>query len=137
MADAILFEEQERPLVVIRFVGAPTDAEFEAYLAGYDRLLEGNDVYALMLVTAPDAPVTRARHARRQAQWMAANVRRIRARVVSIAFVLQSPLMRGVLRAVLAIQPIVVEYAVFRAEDDAALWSRDMLARDPRVPRST
>lgn len=135
MAASIVFEEHLRPLVVVRFVGGPSDEEFEAYLSRFDAMMADEQVYAIMFVTAPDAPMTRARHARRQAQWMAANVRNIRRHVVSIAFVLQSPLMRGVLRAVLAMQPVAVEYAVFRSEDDAIAWSRDMLSRDTRLPR--
>jgi hypothetical protein len=131
-ADAIAIELHRFPLVVIRMSAAPTDDDFQSYLASCESLMVGDQLYSIMLVAMPHSPMPKTRHARAQAMWMKAHDAEIASHVASMAFVLPSPLARGVLRAVLQMQPLPVEHRVFRHEAEAAAWSRECLAR-PRL----
>ena len=126
--NAIVVDDNHAPLFVVRFSARPTAAEFETYLQTLDDVLERNDRYALMFVTAPGAKMPSHRHALRQASWISERKQRIQARNAGVAFVLPSPLMRGFLRAVLAITPMHTQHEVFREEDDGLGWARGQLA---------
>jgi hypothetical protein len=124
---SIRFDETQWPILIIRFSGSPTDDEFTQYLQRYETYMHGEARYAVMLVTEPHASMTKARHAKQQARWIGANQSRIRRHCVGTAFVLPSSLMRGVLRAILSMQSMPVEYAVFSTESQASTWCRARL----------
>ena len=63
---AIHIDQSQDLLVLIRFQRAPTDQEFRQYLSDYARVLERGARFAAVFVTAPDLPMTPARHARLQ-----------------------------------------------------------------------
>jgi hypothetical protein len=128
VGETITFDERDWPVMVIRFSGAPTDAEFEAYLERYDTYLNRTDRYGLIMVTEPNTPMTKSKHARMQAAWIKERFARLSDRCVGIAFVLPSPMMRGVLKAILAMQTLPVPYAVSSGEESAAEWVRSRLA---------
>jgi hypothetical protein len=108
---------------------APTDDDFQRYLASCESLMVGEQLYSIVLVAMPDSPMPKTRHARAQATWMKSHDAQIARHVASMAFVLPSPLARGVLRAVLQMQPLPVEHRVFRREAEATAWSGECLAR--------
>lgn len=126
----IEFDERDWPLLVIRFDGTPTDAEFAAYLSRYEKYLERSDRYGLSLVTKPSAPMTKAKHARMQAAWINEHFDRLRDRCVGLAFVLPSPMTRGVLKAILSMQRLPVQHSVHATESDAHDWIRAQLEAD-------
>lgn len=123
----IVVDDDHAPLFVVRFSGRPTADEFEAYLDTLDAMLEDKDRYALMFVTAPGAKLPSHRHALRQATWISERKERIQARNAGVAFVLPSPLMRGFLRAVMAITPMHTAHEVFREESNGRDWARAQL----------
>ncbi len=120
----IEFDDGRLPLLLkVHFkIGVPTDAEFEAYLARYDTYLRQWERFSVMFVTAPSMPMTKPRHAKMQATWMKAHEALIRQRVRGAAFVLPSPVARGVLRAILRMQGMPTAHAVFRDEGEAVAW---------------
>ncbi|MBC8069974.1 MAG: hypothetical protein IAG13_16670 [Deltaproteobacteria bacterium] len=126
--DAIDVELDRFPLVVIRMSAAPTDDDFQRYLGRCEALMVGDQLYSIVLVAMAHAPMPQTRHARAQATWMKAHDARIARHIASMAFVLPSPLVRGVLRAVLQMQPLPVEHRVFRGEAEATAWSDERLA---------
>jgi hypothetical protein len=127
VGETIIFDERDWPVMVIRFSGAPTDAEFEAYLERYETYLQREDRYGLVMVTEPNSPMTKSKHARMQAAWIKERYDRLSERCVGIAFVLPSPMMRGVLKAILAMQSLPVPYSVSATEEPARKWVRSRL----------
>lgn len=119
-------ERDRWPVLVVRMVGQPTDDEFAAYLDDYETIMSEHDRYGIVYVTMPDAPMTTSRHARMQAKWIAAHEEEIRQRCARVGFVLPSPLMRGVLRAILAMQSMPVPYRVFDDEELAIAWVNEL-----------
>lgn len=117
-------------LVVVRFLRGPTDDEFRQYLGDYARLLERTVRFGAVFVTAPDMPMTPPRHARLQAEFMKNNRDRIAERVVGVAFSLPSPLMRGVLRGILMLQPMPCPHTVVATESEGVSWVKARLWTD-------
>lgn len=112
-----------------RWVGQPTDEEFQAYLDEYNAVLRRRLPYASVTITMPHTPMTKARHARMQAKWMADQEEPIREFCAGAALVLPSPVMRGVLRAILSMQKMPIPYKVFREEDEGIRWALERLAK--------
>lgn len=127
MSKSIHMERERWPVLVVRMVGQPTDDEFAAYLDAYEGLMGEHDRYGIVYVTMPNAPMTKSRHARMQAKWIAAHEDEIRRRCVGVGFVLPSPIMRGVLRAILAMQSMPVPYRVFDDEEMAIAWVNELV----------
>ena len=71
------------------------------------------------------------RQARLQANWMRDNEAQIRQRTLGIAFVISSPAVRGVLKAILALQSMPAPYRVESTAADAEAWLRERLAAAP------
>ena len=87
-----------------------------------------------MYVTAAGAKMPSHRHALRQASWISERKERIKTRNAGIAFVLPSPLMRGFLRAVMALTPMHAQHEIFRDEQVALGWVRARLDEPAPTP---
>lgn len=124
---AIEVDRSQWPILLARVNGQPTDEEFEAYLAELERALDSGVRYASVVSTARNAPMTRARHAKMQAKWIAEREALIAERCAAVAFVLPSAVMRGVLRAILAMQRMPSPYKVFEDEAEGIAWVREQL----------
>lgn len=124
---AIRMEDAHTELVTVRFLGRPDDSEFLAYLSDYQAVLERGERYAVVYVTEPNAKLVSHRHARQQATWMAEHESALRERCAGVAFVLPSPVMRGVLRMIMKIQPVPAPYEIFEDEAEARRWAQDRL----------
>lgn len=121
-------DDSAHPIIVVRFLGTHTDDEFEGYLARMSELLaDSRGIHGLVL-DATQAKVPTGRQARMQANWMRDNAVGIRERTVGTAFVLSSPALRGVLKAILMMQPIPSPYRVVPTPEEATAWLRQFLA---------
>jgi hypothetical protein len=67
---------------------------------------------------------------RLQAQFMKSYAEKIAERVVGVAFALASPLMRGVLRGVLMLQPMPCPHTVVGTEAEGVAWIKARLWTD-------
>jgi hypothetical protein len=130
MTSPIEIDRSQPLLVVVRFLRGSTDDEFRQYLADYTKVLEAELRFGVVFVTTPTMPMTPARHVRLQAQFMKDYRELIEKRVIGIAFSLPSPLMRGVLRGVLMIQPIPCAHAVVGTEAEGVAWVKARLWTD-------
>jgi hypothetical protein len=130
MNPPIEIDGSQDSLVVVRFHRGPTDEQFRQYLADYTLVLEEQPRFGAVFVTTPEMPMTPPRQVRLQAQFMKQCRERIEQRVVGIAFSLPSPLMRGVLRGVLMIQPMPVPYTVVGTEAEGVAWVKARLWTD-------
>jgi len=130
MLPPIEIDRSQALLVVVRFHGGPTDDEFRQYIADYVQVLENEPRFGAVFVTTPTMPMTPARQVRMQAQFMKEHRERIEQRVVGVAFSLPSPLMRGVLRGVLMLQPMPCQHTVVGTEAEGVAWVKARLWTD-------
>ena len=130
MTPSVEIDRSQPLLVVVRFLRGPTDDEFRQYLADYTQVLETEPRFGAVFVTAPAMPMTPPRQVRLQAQFMKGYRELIEKRVVGIAFALPSPLMRGVLRGVLMIQPMPCPHTVVGTEAEGVAWVKARLWTD-------
>jgi hypothetical protein len=130
MTPPIEIDRSQSLLVVVRFLRGPTDDEFRQYLADYTKVLEAEPRFGVVFVTAPAMPMTPPRHVRLQAQFMREYREQIEKRVIGVAFSLPSPLMRGVLRGVLMIQPMPCPHTVVGTEAEGVAWVKARLWTD-------
>ena len=122
------------PLVVFTSRRALSESDFESYLAEYDRLLAREERYAAIF-DAREAKPLDVKLVKRQAQWMEQNAAALKRLNVGIAFVIPSPLIRGVLRAILWMRPMPQPYNVCEAMPQALDWAtRRMRQNGLRVP---
>ena len=130
MTPPIEIDRSQSLLVVVRFHRGPTDDEFRQYLADYTFVLEEEPRLGAVFVTTPEMPMTPPRQVRLQARFMKQYREQIEQRVVGIAFSLPSPLMRGVLRGVLMIQPMPCPHTVVGTEAEGVAWVKARLWTD-------
>jgi hypothetical protein len=127
---AVEIDRSQRLLVIVRFHRGPTDREFEQYLSDYRAVLESDRRFGAVYVTAPSMPLTPPRQVRLQAGFMKEHRTLMEQRVVGVAFALPSPLMRGVLRGILMLQPMPCPHAVVTTEAEGVSWVRARLWTD-------
>jgi hypothetical protein len=120
----ISIDDRYWPLVLYRFSGAVSLAELEDYLVRQDEMLARKQMTGSIVMTEHvkmwDTPVLR-----RQAQWIKANEALLRRYSVGVALMIQSPLVRGMLKALLWIQPMPQPYIVVATADEGLKWLRD------------
>lgn len=114
------------PVVTIKFMDPATDDEFDAYLDTLDALYEQEEPFALIF-DARDAAYLPAKYRRRQAEWMEANHERIEHYLAGTAYVVDSLVTRGVLRAIFAMQSQPAPYTIVGTLEEAHAWTDDQL----------
>ncbi len=127
MAD-LLDVELDDGVIVVRYDGRPDDTKFQAYLQEYTDLVHRQVPYATVYSTLPGARIPSGANARLQAGWMKREQPSITQFCQGLAFALPSPRMRGVLRGILKMQPIIADYVVVDSEDEAIAWAKARLA---------
>jgi len=127
---AIVIDRTQKLLVVVRFQREFSDTEFHEYLSEYEKILEAELRFAAVFVTDPGMPMTPGRHARAQAQFMKRHRQLMSDRVVGVAFSLPTPLMRGVLRGILMLQPAPCPHTVVATEHEGVSWAKARLWSD-------
>jgi hypothetical protein len=130
MTPPIEIDRSQSLLVVVRFHRGPTDDEFRQYLKDYIEVLDKEPRFGAVYVTTPGMPMTPGRQVRMQAEFMKNYREKIEQRVVGVAFSLPSPLMRGVLRGVLMIQPMPCQHTVVGTEAEGVAWVKARLWTD-------
>lgn len=130
MSGAIEIDRKQQLVVVVRFHRGATEEEFNAYLAEYTRIVETEPRFGAVFVTAPSVPMPPPRQVRQQAAFMKDYRAMIEQRLVGVAFALPSPLMRGVLRGILMIQPMPCPHTVLGTEAEGVAWLKARLWTD-------
>ena len=126
MGPSITFDDAHWPLLISRFQGTATDAEYEAYLARATSYLQRGELY----VTVTDMsqyPMPPAAHRQRQAEWLKEHERRMCEHLLGCALVVTSPLVRLALSAVFHIQPMPTPYIIVPDMASGAKWAADRL----------
>lgn len=119
------------PIVVNTQIAQVTDAQVERYLTDLERLQEREEPFVLVLDVLAAVPMN-SKQRKRLSDWMRAHPREM-ARLLGIAFVESSTLMRGAMQAIFWLNPPVYPYTIVRQSPDALRWaeerSREHLAR--------
>jgi len=129
-------DEHLWPLVIFRFRFRPTMEELEAYLARQDAMLARREPM-VSLVLAEEAKLWETPVLRRQAEWIKRNESELRRYSLGAALVMQSPIVRGMLKAILWIQPMPQPYHVCSTVEEALRWLRERVGQEHasiRVP---
>jgi hypothetical protein len=119
----ISIEDRYWPLVLFRFSGKVTLEELNVYLKRQDEFMLRNQKTGSLVLTDNlkmwDTPVLR-----RQAEWIKQNLDALSRFSVGAALVINSPIVRGMLRAILWIQPMPQPHLVCSSPDEGLRWLR-------------
>lgn len=125
---AIEIDDARWPLLVVRFTGTSTDAEFDGYLARLGSFVARRQDFALIL-DASRAGATPPLHRKKQAEFMAREEVRLRKHSAGTAFVITSALVRGALTAIFWLQPMPSEHTIASTYEEAEQWAVQQLRR--------
>lgn len=121
------FDTREFPLVVIGFTGNdPTDENFQAYLDETYHLYDRQEPLAIVF-DATHAPLPGFKYQKMQADWLKRHEELMRSYCVGTAYVIPNPLVRGILKAIFAIQKQPVPYEVVSSREEAKSWAQQRL----------
>ena len=125
---SITLDESRWPLVIVRIVGTPTDDELDAFLAESTVRLQRKEIQVSIIdVSRADrAPATQRR---KQADWMRDHESLLRRRSAGMAYVITNPMVRGVLTAIMWLQPLPVEHTVVATLEEAERWALAQLEK--------
>jgi hypothetical protein len=113
-------------LVVTTFGGAVTAAEMEEYLASYEEILRRGQRCGGLVIVENLRPWESAA-IQRQATWIKKHERELRRISLGVAMVFPALWVKGLLRAILWIQPMPQPYAVCSTVPEAMAWIGERL----------
>lgn len=125
--------EKLAPIYVVNVAGVPSDEVFAAYLKRLTEVTRTTS-HRVLVYDATFAGSIRASQRKAQADWIRENELVTRHSTLGCAFVLPNPVIRGVLTAILWVQPIASPHALVAALPDALAWAREKL--DEHAQRS-
>jgi hypothetical protein len=127
MIAMIAIDERYWPLVVFRFSGQVTMGELEKCLKRQEQLLARQQQTASLVLTE-NLKMWETPLLRRQASWIKQQYDVLKRLSVGAALVIQSPVVRGMLKAILWLQPMPQPHFVTSNVDEALAWLRTRLA---------
>jgi hypothetical protein len=104
-------DDSRWPLVVFTAVGEQTEKDFEEYLADCDAVLRRRQPHGTIFDARRAAPIGPTLR-KRKVKWLARNEALLRGYRVATGLVMETPLQRGVLRAILWMRPLPYVYCV-------------------------
>ncbi|NRB46097.1 MAG: STAS/SEC14 domain-containing protein [Saprospiraceae bacterium] len=120
-------ENKQTPLITIRFTGhAATDESFQQYLDDLESLYDAQQPISLIF-NAEKAVLPKFKHQQKQAQWLKDKEALMRAYCRGTAYVIQSTVIRWVLKAIFALQAQPVPYAIVDTQQAAETWAQNQL----------
>jgi hypothetical protein len=130
----IQIDDRYWPLLVFRFSGQVSMEEMEAYLKRQDEMLVRGQKMASLVLTDHlrmwEMPVMR-----RQAAWIKEHEPTLRKLSLGAALVITSPVVRGMLKALLWMQPMPQPHLVCATPEQALAWLRERFrAADVNLP---
>lgn len=122
----IEIDERQWPLVVFTFSGRVTAGEHDDYFARHEHLLAAEKPY-VGLVLVHDLMPWEGAAIRREVVWMRENKHRVRRLCRGMALVLPSLWLKGLLRAVVWLEPIPHPHIVCATVEEAMVWLGERL----------
>lgn len=125
-----VYDDRAWPVVQFRFSGRLTALENDRYFCDSDALLQAAPGFTCVLdgvaMQMPEVELVR-----QQANWIRTNRAAIRRVSRGFAIVAPSAVLRGMVRAVLHIQPLPVAHAVFAELEEGMAWARERARARP------
>ena len=123
------FDKHDFPLVVITFTGnEPTDENFRAYLDETYHLYDEKKTLAIVF-DATQAPLPGFKYQKMQADWLKSHRKLMETYCRGTAYVIPNALVRGILKAIFALQKQPVPYEVFSTQEEARSWAQQQLSQ--------
>ncbi len=119
----ITIDERRRPIVLVTFVGAPTDAEFDRYLEDMTEQILARRQQTVTILEATRSDSTSAAQRKKQADWLAKHRDDLRRYSLGTAFVIKSAMVRGVLTAIFWLQPMDRPHTIVATLEEAEGWA--------------
>ena len=127
----ISVDSQRWPLVVFRFANEVTLRQLEAYLAHQVEMLLRRERSASVVIVE-SLRMWEPALVKRQATWIREHHDELRRASLGVALVMTSPLARGILKAVLWMQPMPQPHKVCSTVEEALAWVAGRFA-DARI----
>lgn len=121
MSGRLDIDESRYPIALMAFHGVFTDAYFDEYLAKLTEIARRPGTRAL-IYDIRDSGMVPAAQRRKQADWMARYELLTRAGTAGMAFVIDSPILRGILTAILWMSPMACPHTVVATLPEAYSW---------------
>lgn len=125
----VVFNEDLYPLVIIELHGQVSDAQFHEYTRRLD-LLVPRPEKRVILYDLRGGKGLSYEHRQWQAEWQKKNAEAVKRMNLGVAFVIDNPLLRVIVRAVLFIQPIGCPNQTFATIEEAHRYACDLLEKD-------
>jgi hypothetical protein len=122
----IAIDEKLWPLVVFRFRDHVSMAELEEYLRRQEVMMARREL-TVSLVLTDNLKMWEAPVLRRQAEWIKQHYVQLKRTSLGAALVIRSPVVRGMLKAVLWLQPMPQPHFVTNTVEEALVWLRARL----------
>jgi hypothetical protein len=131
------FDGHEYPLVRMRLREWLDESDWDRFYADFTELLEGGAPFAAVLDTV-SLRAPEIRQLRGLAAWIQNHQEPLGRLHRGCACVIDSPMIRGTLKAVVHMQPMPMPMAVFEGAAEANAWARERVAdllpqADPKV----
>jgi hypothetical protein len=131
MSGSFEFDERHPRIVIVHYHTLMSDADFEATLARFDHIMASRSVRYVVILNVCHAKMGPFAQARRQAEWMRDRAALMRSKVLGIAMVMPSAVIRGVMHVITGIQPMPVTYAVMSTLQEAQEWAAQQILKSP------
>jgi len=126
IAAVITIDDKYWPLVVFRFEGTVTMAQLEAYLKRQEEMTTRGS-HSVALVLTKNLRMWETPVLRRQAEWLKQHRDEVARMSLGAALVIESPIVRGMLKALLWLQPMPQPHLVTNSVAQALGWLRARL----------
>jgi hypothetical protein len=129
---SVVIDESHRPLLLVRFVGNVSEADFRGYIDAMTANLARREK-TVVIIDSRSAQPPSAASRKLQADWMAAYEAELRAHTIGLAMVMSQPIHRAVLTALLWVRPLPCPHTVVPTMFEAVDWARARF-REAGVP---
>jgi hypothetical protein len=129
------FDDQHDPLISMHIHGWLTDAELSRLFEDLDRLVSRGQAFAAVL-DCTGLRVPEVSHVRRLASWFNQQFDEAGQCHRGLACVINTPMIRGTLGALLQLQTMPMPVTVVEELDDGIAWARERLAESKRMAAS-
>ncbi|HVZ35104.1 MAG TPA: hypothetical protein VG963_21910 [Polyangiaceae bacterium] len=129
---AITVDSSRWPILCARLPASSTDREVQDYLDQLRAFRERREPYALIIEASASRGFS-ARQRKMQADYIQSGMQLSRVYLRAFAFVADSPFQRGMLTAILWLNPPEWPHRIFRSTGEAIVWTSQMLEHQQRV----
>jgi hypothetical protein len=131
MQPYVEFDMSLAPVILITFTGnEPTEENFRAYLDETYHLYDQQEALSLVF-DATKAPLPGFKYQKMQAEWLKNHEQLMKNYCQGTAYVIPNKLVRGILKAIFALQKQPVPYEIFAEKEEAIRWAEEQMKKTP------